>query len=70
MQTQMIRNPVSPDQLALLQQVFDETCQQHSIDKASADGEALALILVHSLQKGLGERDRLETLAQILAENR
>jgi hypothetical protein len=65
-----IRNPVSPDQLTLLQQVFDETCAQHQIDKASADGEALAIILVHTLQKGLGDREKLEALAQILAENR
>jgi len=68
--TQIVRNPVGPDQLNLLQQVFDQACTEHNINKSSPDGEALALILVHSMQKGLSEKEKLESLAHILAESR
>jgi hypothetical protein len=68
--TQVIRNPVGPDQLSMLQEVFDQACVEHNIHKASPDGEALALILVNSIQKGLGEKEKLESLAHILAETR
>lgn len=67
MPTQQIRNPVNPDQLNLLQQVFDETCLEHHIEKSSPDAEALALILVNSLQKGSDDKDRLAALAETLA---
>ncbi|MBB4349100.1 MULTISPECIES: hypothetical protein [Rhizobiaceae] len=70
MPTQLIRNPVNPEQLTLVQQVFDETCAEHGIDKASADGEALALILVNSLQKGSAEKEQLEALAGALIQTR
>lgn len=70
MPTNMVRNPVGPDQLNLLQEVFDQACVEHNINKASPDGEALALILVHSMQKGLSEKEKLESLAHILAESR
>lgn len=69
MSTQIVRNPVGPDQLAMLQEVFDQACRQHNIAKLSPDGEALALILVNSMQKGLGEKEKLETLAHILVED-
>jgi hypothetical protein len=68
--TQLVRNPVNPDQLNMLQQVFDQACVEHNISKSSPDGEALALILVHSMQKGLSEKEKLESLAHILAETR
>lgn len=70
MPTQLIRNPVNPEQLTLVQQVFDATCAEHGIDKASADGEALALILVNSLQKGSDEKEQLEALAGALIQTR
>lgn len=70
MPTQLVRNPVNPDQLNMLQQVFDQACVEHNISKSSPDGEALALILVHSMQKGLSEKEKLESLAHILAETR
>lgn len=70
MPTQLIRNPVNPEQLALLQQVFDDTCAEHGIDRASADGEALAFILVNSLQKGSADKEQLEALAGTLAQTR
>lgn len=70
MPIQLIRNPVNPEQLTLVQQVFDETCAEHGIDKASADGEALALILVNSLQKGSAEKEQLEALAGALIQTR
>jgi hypothetical protein len=54
----------------LLQQVFDETCEEHHIEKSSPDAEALALILVNSLQKGSDDKDRLAALAETLAKSR
>jgi len=68
--THIVRNPVGPDQLSLLQEVFDQACVEHNISKSSPDGEALALILVNSMQKGVGEKERLESLAHILADSR
>jgi hypothetical protein len=65
----MVRNPVHPQQLSLLQEVFDETCAEHQIDKDSPDAEALALILVNSLQKGSDDKDQLATLAENLAKS-
>jgi hypothetical protein len=70
MPTQLIRNPVNPEQLTVLQQVFDSTCAEHEIDKASPDAEALALILVNSLQKGSDDKDQLEALADALIRGR
>ncbi len=70
MPTQMVRKPVNPDQLNLLQQVFDQTCSEHQIDKGSPDAEALALILVNSLQKGSDDKDKLKALAEALAKSR
>lgn len=69
MTTQIVRNPVGPDQLAMLQEVFDRTCDQHNIARRSPDAEALALILVNSMQKGLSEKEKLESLAHILVED-
>lgn len=66
----LIRNPVNPEQLTLLQEVFDSTCAEHEIDKASPDAEALALILVNSLQKGSNDKDKLEALAGALVQSR
>jgi hypothetical protein len=70
MPMQLIRNPVNPTQLAMLQQVFNDTCAEHGIDKASPDGEALALILVNSLQKGSEGKEQLEALAGTLIQER
>lgn len=69
MPTQLVRNPVNPEQLTLLQQVFDQTCADNQIDKASPDAEALALILVNSLQKGSDDKDKLAALAQTLVRS-
>lgn len=66
MPTQLVRNPVNPEQLTLLQQVFDQTCTENHIDKSSPDAEALALILVNSLQKGSDDKEKLAALAQTL----
>lgn len=65
-----VRNPVNPEQLSLLQQVFDTACIEHDIQKDSPDAEALALILVNSLQKGANDKDKLLTLAENLVKNR
>jgi hypothetical protein len=69
MPMQMVRNPVNSDQLNLLQKVFDDTCAEHHIDKDSPDAEALALILVNSLQKGSNEPEQLSAIADALATN-
>ena len=69
MPMQMVRNPVNSDQLNLLQRVFDDTCAEHRIDKDSPDAEALALILVNSLQKGSSEPEQLSAIADALATN-
>lgn len=69
MPMQMVRNPVNSDQLNLLQKVFDDTCAEHHIDKDSPDAEALALILVNSLQKGSSEPEQLSAIADALATN-
>jgi hypothetical protein len=66
---QTVRNPVNPEQLTLLQQVFDQTCAENHIDKGSPDAEALALILVNSLQKGSDDKDKLAALAQTLVSS-
>ncbi|MFN7093710.1 MAG: hypothetical protein ACK4P4_24560 [Allorhizobium sp.] len=70
MRAPVVRRPVHPDQLTLLQQVFDTACAQHEISKESPDGEALALILVNSLQKGMSEKEALASLAEALAQGR
>ncbi|UIY29727.1 hypothetical protein LZK73_02215 [Neorhizobium galegae] len=54
----------------MLQQVFDQACAEHQIDKASPDAEALALILVNSLQKGSDDKQKLSALAEALAKSR
>jgi hypothetical protein len=66
MPTQLIRTPVNTEQLNLLREVFDHTCAEHEIDKGSPDAEALALILVNSMQKGSSDKDELEALADTL----
>ncbi|MCK8782037.1 hypothetical protein M0654_18825 [Rhizobium sp. NTR19] len=70
MPTQLVRNPVNPEQLTLLQQVFDRACQEHQIDKTSPDAEALALILVNSLQKGKDDEEKLAAVAAALVSSR
>ncbi len=70
MPTQMVRHPVNPDQLNLLQKVFDDACAEHQIEKDSPDAEALALILVNSMQKGSSEPEQLTAIAEALAKNR
>lgn len=69
MPTQLVRNPVNTEQLTLLRQVFDEACAEHSIDKTSPDAEALALILVNSLQKGSDDKAKLVALAENLVKS-
>ncbi|MFD1744553.1 hypothetical protein ACFSE1_03680 [Rhizobium helianthi] len=70
MRSQPVRRPVGPDQLSLLQQVFDTACNQYQIGKDTPDGEALAVILVNSLQKGMDEKEALASLAETMAHSR
>ncbi len=70
MPAQLVRNPVNPEQLSLLQDVFDQACLEHGIDKSGPDAEALALILVNSMQKGSSDKDQLEALIEALVQNR
>ena len=64
------RRPINNEQLTLLRQVFDEACAENQIVKESPDGEALAVILVHSLQKGVAQKEELSSLAHVLANDR
>lgn len=64
------RHPISGDQLALLRAVFDVACTQHGIQRDSPDGEALAVILVNAVQKGMRDREQLISLARTLASDR
>ena len=41
-----VREPVLPEDLSLIQHVFDDACDSHRILKSSEDAAALALILV------------------------
>jgi hypothetical protein len=70
MPAQLVRNPVNSEQLNLLQDVFDEACKEHGIEKSSPDAEALALILVNSMQKGSHDKDQLAALIQALVRSR
>lgn len=70
MPAHLVRNPVNPEQLTLLQEVFDETCAEHHIAKGSPDAEALALILVNQVQKGADDRQRLSALAGTIVQGR
>ncbi|CAN7226035.1 hypothetical protein LJR030_000749 [Rhizobium sp. LjRoot30] len=64
------RAPINSDQLTLLRDVFDEACAEHGIKKDSQDAEALAVILVHSLQKGVRDKEQLVSLAHVLTADR
>lgn len=70
MPAHLVRNPVNPEQLNLLREVFDEACAEYRIEKDSPDAEALALILVNQLQKGADDKRRLVELAGTLAQAR
>lgn len=67
---QNVRHPINGDQLALLRAVFDEACTRNGIDRDSPDGEALAVILVNAVQKGMRDREKLISLAQTLVSDR
>lgn len=62
----MIKDPVTPEELTLLQAVFDEVCSSEGISRDSADAEALALILVRQLQNGIKDKGTLGSVARNL----
>lgn len=55
--------PLQPEELDLLQRVFDETCAQVGIEKKRLQAEGLAATLLKLIQSGL--RDEKELKAAI-----
>lgn len=59
-----IKDPVTPEELMLLQSVFDDVCAAEDVVRDSADGESLALVLVRQLQNGIKDKDSLVSVAR------
>lgn len=51
-----------PDQLAMLQRVFDRACASSGITKSSLRAEGLAATLFHLFQEGVDDEDKLNVL--------
>jgi hypothetical protein len=61
---------ILPEDLQVLKDVFDQSCESFEIPKSSADAAALATILVRQLQNGHRDRATLRTIAtNLLSEN-
>ena len=61
---------ILPEDLQVLKDVFDQSCESFEIRKSSADAAALATILVRQLQNGRRDRAILRTIAtNLLSEN-
>jgi len=65
-----VREPLLPEDLSLIQDVFDDACDSHRISKSSEDAAALALILVRQLQKGRRDRATLRLVIDNIVEAR
>ena len=65
-----VREPVLPEDLSLIQHVFDDACDSHRILKSSEDAAALALILVRQLQKGRRDKATLRVVIDNMVEAR
>ncbi|MUO79722.1 hypothetical protein GOZ80_07945 [Agrobacterium vitis] len=70
MSASRVRDPLLADDIALLQQIFDEVCDGHRIPKTSEDAEALALILVQQMQKGRRDKQTLRLVVDNIVEER
>lgn len=60
----MVKDPLSPNDLQLLQHVFDTLCFEHHLSRGSSDAEALAVILVRHLQNGMRGEDALAAVGR------
>lgn len=65
-----VRDPLLADDIALLQEIFDEACDDHRIPKTSEDARALALILVQQMQKGRRDKATLRLVVDNIVEER
>jgi len=65
-----IRAPLLPEELCLIQDVFDDACDSHRIPKSSEDAAALALILVRQLQKGRRDKATLRVVIDNIVDER
>lgn len=65
-----VREPILPEDLSLIQDVFDDACDSHRIPKSSEDAAALALILVRQLQKGRRDKATLRLVIDNIVEAR
>lgn len=70
MPTARVGDPLLADEIALLQEIFDEACDGHRIPKTSEDAEALALILVQQMQKGRRDKATLRLVVDNIVEER
>ncbi|WP_051904001.1 hypothetical protein [Neorhizobium vignae] len=58
--------PLQPEELDLLQRVFDLTCTEVGIEKKSRQAEGLAATLLKLFQSGMRDEEELESaVAQI-----
>lgn len=65
-----VKDPIAPQELALLQSAFDKLCADHGLPRDDADAEALGLILLHQLQNGNKSfEELLSTGATVIREN-
>ncbi|MDQ0135060.1 hypothetical protein J2T08_002981 [Neorhizobium galegae] len=53
--------PLQPEELDLLQRVFDVTCAQVGIEKKSRQAEGLAATLLKLFQSGMRDEKELES---------
>lgn len=65
-----VKDPISSEELGLLQSVFDNLCADQCLPRDSADAEALALILLHNLQNGNKDYEELRSIgAKVIRAN-
>ena len=51
-----------PDQLAMLQRVFDRTCAASGIEKRTPQAEGLAATILRLFHEGVQDEEKLEDL--------
>ncbi len=65
-----VRAPLLPEDLSLIQDVFEDACDSHRIPNSSEDAAALALILVRQLQKGRRDKATLRLVIDNIVDER
>jgi hypothetical protein len=57
---------LDPEQLAMLQGVFDRACAASAISRTSLRGEGLAATLLQLFQEGVQDETRLDELLRMI----